>query len=152
MMHSVGEIKCPEPRPKTPAQGFQESEPGLEPSWALETAGASSGSEGSRALSPSRHITKPSNSSYHSCWFMVVKKDGNSLWIVHNLQALNAVTNYNSIFISSTNIVTFSWVVCLLHNFSCSQYLCRLQWMFPFHVLLQSYHFLDSPKPLVLFA
>ena len=37
-------------------------------------------------------IYKPSNSSYWSHWFCVVKKDGKSLWIVHSLEPLNQVT------------------------------------------------------------
>ena len=37
-------------------------------------------------------IYKPSNSSYRSHWFYVLKKDGKALHIVHNLQPLNAVT------------------------------------------------------------
>lgn len=36
-------------------------------------------------------IYEPSNSSYRSRWFCVVKKDGKSLRIVHDLQPLNAV-------------------------------------------------------------
>ena len=35
---------------------------------------------------------KPSNSSYHSRWFCVIKKDGKSLRIVHSLEPLNRVT------------------------------------------------------------
>jgi hypothetical protein len=35
---------------------------------------------------------EPSNSSYRSRWFCVLKKDGKSLRIVHDLQPLNAVT------------------------------------------------------------
>jgi len=35
---------------------------------------------------------EPSNSSYHSRWFCVVKKDGKSLCIVHSLELLNQVT------------------------------------------------------------
>jgi hypothetical protein len=37
-------------------------------------------------------IYEPSNSSYHSKWFCVVKKDGKSLRIVHSLEPLNKVT------------------------------------------------------------
>ena len=37
-------------------------------------------------------IYNPSNSSYWSRWFCVVKKDGKSLHIVHNLEPLNQVT------------------------------------------------------------
>jgi hypothetical protein len=36
-------------------------------------------------------VYEPSNSSYQSCWFTVVKKDG-TLRLVHDLQPLNAVT------------------------------------------------------------
>ncbi len=36
-------------------------------------------------------VYKPSDASYHSCWFCVLKKNG-SLHLVHNLQPLNAVT------------------------------------------------------------
>lgn len=37
-------------------------------------------------------VYEPSNSSYRSRWFCVVKKDGTSLRIVHSLEPLNAVT------------------------------------------------------------
>ena len=37
-------------------------------------------------------IYEPSNSSYQSCLFCVVKKDGKSLQIVHSLEPLNQVT------------------------------------------------------------
>ena len=37
-------------------------------------------------------VYEPSNSSYRSRWFCVVKKDGKSLRLVHDLQPLNAVT------------------------------------------------------------
>ena len=37
-------------------------------------------------------IYEPSNSSYRSQWFCVVKKDGKSLRIVHSLEPLNQVT------------------------------------------------------------
>jgi hypothetical protein len=37
-------------------------------------------------------VFEPSNSSYRSCWFCVVKKDGVSLRIVQSLEPLNAVT------------------------------------------------------------
>ncbi len=37
-------------------------------------------------------VYKPSNSSYRSHWFCVVKKDGKSLRLVHSLEPLNAVT------------------------------------------------------------
>ena len=36
-------------------------------------------------------IYEPSNSSYQSCWFCVLKKDGKSLRLVHDLQPLNSV-------------------------------------------------------------
>lgn len=39
---------------------------------------------------------EPSNSSYRSRWFAVVKKDGTSLRLVHDLQPLNAVTIQDS--------------------------------------------------------
>jgi hypothetical protein len=35
---------------------------------------------------------KPSMAAYQLCWFCIVKKDGKSLCLVHNLQPLNAVT------------------------------------------------------------
>lgn len=38
------------------------------------------------------NVYEPSNSSYRSRWFCVLKKDGKSLRIVHNLEPLNAVT------------------------------------------------------------
>lgn len=37
-------------------------------------------------------VYEPSNSSYRSSWFCVIKKDGKSLRLVHDLQPLNAVT------------------------------------------------------------
>jgi hypothetical protein len=37
-------------------------------------------------------VYKPSNSSYRSQWFCIVKKDGKSLRIVHSLELLNQVT------------------------------------------------------------
>ena len=37
-------------------------------------------------------VYKPSTSSYRSCWFCIVKKDGKLLWLVHDLQLLNAVS------------------------------------------------------------
>ena len=37
-------------------------------------------------------VYEPSNSSYRSKWFCVLKKDGKSLRIVHSLEPLNAVT------------------------------------------------------------
>ena len=37
-------------------------------------------------------VLKPSNSSYHSRWFCVLKKDRKSLWIVQSLELLNKVT------------------------------------------------------------
>ena len=36
-------------------------------------------------------VYEPSNSSYRSRWFCVLKKDGKALRLVHNLQLLNAV-------------------------------------------------------------
>ena len=37
-------------------------------------------------------VYKPSNSSYHSQWFCILKKDGKSLQIMHSLEPLNEVT------------------------------------------------------------
>ena len=37
-------------------------------------------------------VYEPSNSSYRSRWFCVIKKDGKSLRIVHSLEPLNKVT------------------------------------------------------------
>ena len=37
-------------------------------------------------------VYEPSNSSYQSQWFCMVKKDGKSLQIVHDLQLLNAMS------------------------------------------------------------
>ncbi|KDR76773.1 hypothetical protein GALMADRAFT_66936, partial [Galerina marginata CBS 339.88] len=37
-------------------------------------------------------VYEPSNSSFRSKWFTVLKKDGKSLRIVHSLEPLNAVT------------------------------------------------------------
>lgn len=41
-------------------------------------------------------VYEPSNSSYRSRWFCVLKKDGKSLRIVHSLEPLNAVTIQHS--------------------------------------------------------
>jgi hypothetical protein len=41
-------------------------------------------------------VYEPLNSSYQSCWFCVVKKDGTSLRLVHNLHLLNAVTIWDA--------------------------------------------------------
>ena len=35
---------------------------------------------------------KPSAAAYQSCWFCILKQDGKSLHLIHNLQPLNAVT------------------------------------------------------------
>jgi len=37
-------------------------------------------------------VYEPSNSSYQSRWFCVLKKDGMSLQIVHSLEPLNRIT------------------------------------------------------------
>src|SRR5216684_4466670 len=37
-------------------------------------------------------VYKPSNSSYRSHWFCIIKKDGKSLHIIHSLEPLNCVT------------------------------------------------------------
>jgi len=37
-------------------------------------------------------VYKPSNSSYRSIWFCIIKKDGKSLRIVYSLEPLNRVT------------------------------------------------------------
>jgi hypothetical protein len=42
-------------------------------------------------------VYKPSTTAYHSHWFCVVKKDGKSLHLVHNLQPLNMVTICNAL-------------------------------------------------------
>ena len=41
-------------------------------------------------------VYEPSNSSYRSRWFCVLKKDGKALRLVHNLQPLNAVAIQDS--------------------------------------------------------
>ena len=41
-------------------------------------------------------VYKPSTAVYRSCWFCVLKQDGKSLRLVHNLQPLNAVTIWDS--------------------------------------------------------
>ena len=41
-------------------------------------------------------IYEPSAAAYQSCWFCVLKQDGKSLHLVHNLQPLNAVTIQDS--------------------------------------------------------
>ncbi|KAF8229323.1 hypothetical protein L208DRAFT_1482402 [Tricholoma matsutake] len=37
-------------------------------------------------------VYEESNSSYCSQWFCILKKDGKSLWLMHDLQPLNQVT------------------------------------------------------------
>ena len=37
-------------------------------------------------------VYEPSAAAYHSCWFCILKHDGKSLHLIHNLQPLNAVT------------------------------------------------------------
>jgi hypothetical protein len=37
-------------------------------------------------------VYEPSMATYQLCWFCIVKKDGKSLHLVHNLQPLNVVT------------------------------------------------------------
>ncbi|THH20449.1 hypothetical protein EW146_g895 [Bondarzewia mesenterica] len=41
-------------------------------------------------------VYEPSNSSYCSRWFIIIKKDGSSLRLVHSLEPLNAVTIQHS--------------------------------------------------------
>ena len=41
-------------------------------------------------------VYKPSNATYWSRWFPVSKKDGKSLWPVHSLEPLNAITIQHS--------------------------------------------------------
>ena len=41
-------------------------------------------------------VYEPSNSSYRSRWFCVIKKDGKSLRLVHSLEPLNEVTIVHS--------------------------------------------------------
>ncbi|KAH7917089.1 hypothetical protein BV22DRAFT_991874, partial [Leucogyrophana mollusca] len=41
-------------------------------------------------------VYEPSNSSYRSRWFCIVKKDGSSLRLVHSLEPLNTVTIQHS--------------------------------------------------------
>ena len=41
-------------------------------------------------------VYEQSNSSYHSCWFCIVKKDMTSLHLVHSLEPLNVVTIQHS--------------------------------------------------------
>ena len=41
-------------------------------------------------------VYEPSNVSYHSRWFCVLKKDGKSLRLVHSLEPLNAITIQHS--------------------------------------------------------
>lgn len=36
-------------------------------------------------------VYEPSNLSYRSRWFCIIKKDGKSLWLVHSLEPLNKV-------------------------------------------------------------
>ena len=37
-------------------------------------------------------VYEPSTAAYHSCWFCVLKQDGKSLHLIHDLQPLNTVT------------------------------------------------------------
>ncbi|THH10096.1 hypothetical protein EW146_g8480 [Bondarzewia mesenterica] len=41
-------------------------------------------------------VYEPSNSSYRSRWFTIIKKDGFSLRLIHSLEPLNAVTIQHS--------------------------------------------------------
>ena len=41
-------------------------------------------------------VYKPSATAYRSRWFCMLKQDGKMLWLVHNLQPLNAVTIQDS--------------------------------------------------------
>ena len=47
-------------------------------------------------------VYEPSNSSYQSQWFCVLKKDGKSLRIVHSLEPLNKVTITHSVLLPTT--------------------------------------------------
>ena len=42
-------------------------------------------------------VYEPSATAYRSCWFCVLKQDGKTLWLVHDLQPLNAVTIRDSL-------------------------------------------------------
>ncbi|KXN85534.1 hypothetical protein AN958_11170 [Leucoagaricus sp. SymC.cos] len=52
------------------------------------------------------HWIKPSNSSYHSRWFCVLKKDGKSLRLVHSLEPLNRVMIVHSGLLPATEELT----------------------------------------------
>jgi len=41
-------------------------------------------------------VYEPSTAAYRSCWFCIVKKDGKSLCLVHDLQPLNTVTIHDA--------------------------------------------------------
>jgi len=51
-------------------------------------------------------VYEPSNSSYRSRWFCVIKKDGKSLRIVHSLEPLNRVTIVHSGLLLATEELT----------------------------------------------
>ncbi|SJL18826.1 uncharacterized protein ARMOST_22427 [Armillaria ostoyae] len=51
-------------------------------------------------------VYEPSNSSYRSRWFTVLKKDGKSLRIVHSLEPLNEVTIAHSRLLPTTDPLT----------------------------------------------
>ncbi|KXN90368.1 hypothetical protein AN958_04237 [Leucoagaricus sp. SymC.cos] len=51
-------------------------------------------------------VYEPSNSSYRSRWFTVLKKDGKSLQIVHSLESLNRVTIAHSGLLLATEKLT----------------------------------------------
>jgi hypothetical protein len=55
-------------------------------------------------------VYEPSNSSYRSRWFCVVKKDGTSLRLIHSLEPLNAVT------IQHSGVPPFTDLLYLLNN------------------------------------
>jgi hypothetical protein len=53
------------------------------------------------------------NSSYRSCWFCVVKKDGKSLHLVHSLKPLNQGTIKHSSIMPFTNQISKHFVGCV---------------------------------------
>ncbi|THH10411.1 hypothetical protein EW146_g8384 [Bondarzewia mesenterica] len=57
-------------------------------------------------------VYEPSNSSYHSQWFIVIKKDGSSLHLVHSLKLLNTITIQHSGIPSYTDQIAEQFVSC----------------------------------------
>jgi len=57
-------------------------------------------------------VYEPSNSSYRSRWFCILKKDGKSLRIVHSLEPLHAVTIAHSGLLPATDVLATQFSGC----------------------------------------